>query len=1721
MLFSSSGRLRKQWTHDYRKSPSIFLSLQRRILYITPEDSLSALLTIYPDYDDDPFLITILTARIQGNACLLSINSCLLLLRQWTCAEENTFLSDWRKNVNRGKECKRKSRSKFLADASRQTTPRNSLHDMRERCQFSHLLLSSLEETVVVAVVSQWEVCGKRVVQDTEFNRKSKEIFLSSPIKGSVTLSPSLWLQCATLLMTLLSRSSMEAAAPLESFVVSTMIRPLIPVVPFSPPCCSFSLFSSFLTRNHVRSLYEIKGGKINGEQAFRSRCRQRYQRRSKWFSSMNQACEEKVREPWNRTSFVLTFDHLRMWSLLYFRSHYAIPYYVWPDLKQYFLVSLACYTSVLSCLREHVAVPRQELKRKEVKDSRRLTSPSISDPLRFTPKREEDEEDVMVALECSEVLICDIIPPGIHASSAAAHCISGEVAKFRVEIALLLIQIIDDYLSIPNRSLERKGILTIQNKTDGPRFLSPLISSSSIPSFTTGIPNSLSPLLSLGCFTRVLNIIHTIVFQLVTFFSDTQEVTHCHHRDVRNPHHCNAYASPLCFMESLYYRYPHQELFVRFLQLWCQQCHNRTAHLDHFFFPLEDIVRRSSHSFSNKNHLSECTSSSAPALWIRLFPRLGDVVEAFSHFVLFQKSPTEKHPKEYGSTRMEEKRGEKDRLTDERIKRERNSASSPPLSSRFSNPLTFAELVETGKLNVLKWGTWLLKSCAKRGLDDTKEAKQQRDHIEICASGGNDARIEYGSREMHVFLFSFWRCWEEWIPHMSTVTKTTLYHMVKPMLDEEHRDEGKERMKVTEKFSKLVRLRQTAMRQDGDLPSARRSQTGKSFLPVPGHIIGAWLVKAWRRTWQRAHYLVLHHQELMAVISVLGDYSERRRILQESDGDPMHGLPSSFLHQKYFEIPLGWVEDVLFHLCVEQLQEALKHPETGKLSNGLLRLPGGPLRIMWSKREGRNEGTLLSSGHRVEDAAAKAVSSLDPFLFSDLAPFLWSLLFRMEVRRGVALLHETHLPGGTMDSLSAFFRSPVLRRAYQECLEIWLFTLSSSMTLEGLQYERRQKERREEYEKIALISMGPFCSLHTEVKEERDGGQPEMSESVADLGPKPGSEEEVMGVRSSCGSSLISETSAIEKSRAAMEAIESPPMPVILSLGGQPVLSAASHMTNALVQSLFIWGTLAHVFFPFWGSASTSLPSYPVIQPCPFGLGISLLGPSHQHWTFEFSTLVLLARLRRVSCFAATLPSFAEREITFNGHRRAPRLPLISTIPSFRRRRETMLLGTLDLLARQVDREGVRSLKAFQYIYRYVCDEVEEWLQTEKFGENGLVRRNNKGRRSNGCGSPFSIFSAFTPSWVPCGTFSRRRHTRGNEKERSTAPEDGDVGKIVSPPDVFRQLSSVFPSLFDMEILHIVQQWWGEYCLVQRELNFPPKTAAFTRSSSVSFVSAVDSIPIMPPKAGFQLLYILLCSRPTETWAAIPHSFLCREWEALMRSTMYSSDVLTGGMPSQGKEHSSATVTCKGLDPMLGKCFDPHLCCPVVVEELTRMHRFLVWSELLSTLFTWIVSVLRYYRSEYRRRRWSLQQNATPSVSGMPSFSYFYFSPLALLEYFYMKKVNMETPRGGGEEAPRIENQPLSCEVLSSLRNDEKDLLHLFELQEGGIGFPPVTIPTAPVLDAYAFFQHGIQPRAIHVSLAIDKRGDEYRKINLGDLWPSIQKRERAICSIIKKFHQ
>lgn len=1743
-------RLNRKCVQRHHKLSNIFFSLQERLLHITPDEALNTLLDIYPDYSENPSLITFLNSRIRDHGCLLNMTTCLSLLRQWVCGAETAFLSRWR-NTNLKGEISNASEATIITHSPYLATPHRSLDDLRELGRSSRLLLSSMEETIIITVLSHWEMCGKRIIDELRSPNKQKEVLpLSLQEREAFEYRAFRWLECGTLLMALLCQSSIEAAAEIESFVVGTIICPLVsngiassllecPVRSFS---CSIPLLSgpsSLSCHPHVISENLTDWGNIQEkDRCFSSECECSLES-VRWKTlSMNQNSKRIEENSWSRSSFVRAVDHLRMWSLLYFRCHYFIPFYLWPYLKDKFVLALKRYTSVLTSLREHLTVSlslRRMTEEGEEADKAMGMFPMCSS---FSPtlERTEGEENIIVALACSEVLLCDLIPSSIHASSPPEQCITKVITKFRVTVGMELVHMIEFYLwDAPQEGSGKKNILSGQYKKESYCGALRAPPTSSYPSSTARLSPTFSSLHSLNCFSSVVNILHVIVFQLVTSFSDSHNRHHCDH---------HGFSTTNSFYHQQFHA--HQQLLMRFLQLWCTQHPEQSTHCNALSC-FSDEVLMSPLSRPSRNTSSSCKNVSLmiQIQWLRLFPRLADIMEVVSYLenLMLSDKTMNSTTNHFFETSASE--GKEDLQDKKCIERNSHSscASSSTLNSPGFNPLRFAELVEIGKLKVLGWGTFLLRCSTMRGEDDEDSRKEKE--MGFCATGGTKVGetqergvLADGSREMHVFLFSFWRCWEEWIANMSAITMGKLHVLIKPFMDECRCYGMKDKRNAMERFTELVRLRQSKIRTCDFSPVESRKTPSKSPILIPGVIVGGWLATIWRRTWQRSHHLVLHHQEVMAVISVLGNHAERERAPQEINSTTLNGEMFPLGHQNFFRIPPYLMEDVFLNLCLGQLQETLKHPESETLSKCGSWLPTGLRRVMCGEHGKGNKQGWGSSGYRVQDAAAKAISSLDPFLFADLAPFLWSLLFRMEVRRGASISGNS-LSSGEPDSLNSCLRSPVLRQAYYEILEVWLFTLPSSMALEGLQYSRRQEHRVVEYGRASRVGFRIARTARTE-ENARACEHPEGLQGLTD----DVSTSNLDGpVEASPLSSFPSGFLEDSQERGCSTGVEGqPPLAVILALGDQPVAPAALPSTSGLMKSLYIWGTLAHVFSHSLTTSSTFLHSNPVIQPCVSVLPLDRHSWPDRCWIFELTTLVLSARLWVSSLCSAVLPPSVGEEACMKGCRRRR-----DALRCTGRRRQKTDVEAFGFVVNRVDREEARVAKVFQVLYRHVCGKVEEWIEMVKQEKDEVINRRRMNNKHRTYGQNFSIFSisnTFLPS--TSRPFSGKDMTTEEEVKvedegEFTPSHAPSIDTMMSPRHLFYQVASTSFSLFDLKMLDIVQEWWVEYCFLQRELSQVPKDSLFRFSSSTGcsspfsillpffssttfFSSGAVCTPPMAPNVAFHLLHLLTCVRPAEAWASIPHAFLCHEWEMLAKSILHSSDSFTGSM-SRKKDsvERSDEVRNKPVPALHRKQFEAQLCCSVVVEELALVHRFLVWSEFLHTLCMWMASVLHYYRGENGgRKRRGTPSNSTTEMGLRKNFSYSFCSPLLLLEYWHSTRGMRDAERVEGGKSSTTERATRSPHVLHGDKAIRKNLPHFSKGRDDDeVFFPSDLTPPPSVLEAYGLFQHGIQPRNVGVSLVSSRTWKDLPVNAAIPLWPLIMKRESALASIIRKFYQ
>lgn len=1685
IFFSYSKRVSTSNAQNQPKFLTLYLSLQAKVARISPPEALDALLAMHPDYHSDPSLTTLLTTRITGNACLLGMNSCYSQLLQWTCPEETSFLAGWRTNSKTRRKCNQGERTALSRASCYAYTPRCSLEDSKEICRSSYLSLSSLEDTIVVAVLSQWEISGKNAVKECKIQEKQAKTSLPFHLKENSRFSAFSWLQCGTLLMALLCQSSMEASAQLETFVATTIIRPLLPVVSSSSlECCSpflssSSFQSSFLSSEPLSSSTKTSADSMNCEHTKRNinssfrNCVSFLKMKEDSLAVMNVVSEKKIRLRWSRSIFVSAVDNLRMWSFLYFRSLNTIPFYLWSYLEEHFFAALRLYTDILFSLREQLAASANEGKKPPVDTS------FLSD----FQQTEKEKETVLVVLACSEQLLCDTIPPAIHFSSSANNRACVAVETFRWDVTFELSQLIElfRFTSFHDVGEERVSAERAARKID--------TALPSCSSFT-----SASALLAFESFARMVNIVHINIFQSSAYLYDihfccTAHPRH-HGRDVSN-HASRHSPRTLNHVDTSL-----QQMLARVLRFWCYAPLSSSGHHSSpSFSPSEGIIYHYYRNSPRLPHSEDRDAMPFPGLqtqWLRLLPRLADILEVLSRISFFPNDSA--LPNSLGShSTLSEERDEKSEaggLVGER--------SVPASSSRwnldFSSPRIIKELVEIGKLQLLKWGTVILWCTVGEagGFAWKKECHKMGWH--------GASEVEYGSREMHVFLFSFWRCWEEWIPRMSSMTQIALYRFLKPILNVPC--ERNEKKNAKAEFAKLVRLRQSSAPHKDFEPSERTHTPEKLQLAVPGIVVGNCLIQAWRQTWQRANCFCLHHQEVMAVISVLGDHAERRR--RESEwGDSIPCTRVGTLQRHFFRIPSCWLDGVLLQLCVKQLQEVLKHPDTGKPSKLLHCLASEPIAVISGRRgstEGRQWGTIFSPRNRIEDEVAKSVTSLDPFLFADLAPFLWSLLFSLKVRRTAQGSGE-HPSSGALDLLSSSFRSPVLRRAYHEIMDVWVFTLPASLAWEGLQYKHGQQQRMVEYGKMA--ASGVVSTWNSEREEEEVLYRAEC-QSLVNLSSLDDDEKWVVPPIS-----FLPFSTDLEKEEYTTNERVEPPATVILSFGEQPVLSAATSRTSTLTRSLFVWGTMAHLF-QSCASSSVSLHSYPVIHPLHPSLpdGHDCGG---YRWTFGLGALVLFARLRNVTSFGAVLPSFTQKTKNFTSLRKAHNSRINSVLPSSRKQAKSDD-NTQDLLSELLDKEGVRQLKMFHYLYHQLCEEIENWIHTMKFKENA-TENNWRAASADFCPDS-SVFSNARPgSLAGYGTLSNRPVIGKYEGEEKPSLDFHSVNaaRIASPHFLFHKLAGLSFPLFDMNILCIILQWWEEFGMLDEEVHRIP--AAFFSSPSSSVSSGV-STSVFPPDIGFHVLHLLIGTRPAETWAAIPYLFLSRMWEVLATKMDSSCEAIINSTVNRETISTIETIT-KHVKPM--KWVDVQLSRPVVMEELIRVHRFLVLSELFSTLSTWVTFVLQYYCNANQRKGRKRSMNDVDFSPLTHTFLDLCFSPLLLLEFFFRKNRNSEVGRGNGELLSA--NCSESDVDLLNQFGAAVDLLCFFDDHDNGVLLPPAVIPPSPVIEAYAFFQHGIQPSGIRVSLFSSGRCGELCNRERSQSWRSIEKRECIISSIMRKF--
>lgn len=1685
MLFSYSEKLCTSNPQKQPKMPKLYHSLQSKIRCITPPEALDALLAMYPDYHSDPSLTTLLTTHIIGNACLLGMNSCHSLLLQWTCPEETSFLSEWRTNSKTRKACKQEERTEVSRASSYTYTPRCSIEDSKENCRSSYLSLSSLEETIVVAVLSQWEISGKNVVKKWEMEEKKAKASLPSHLEEKFYFSASLWLQRGTLLMALLCQSSMETSTQLETFVASTIIRPLLPVVSssslerFSPFPSSFSScfsslpsmsFSSFTTT--WADSVKCEHTKKNSGSSFSSGVpHPKFEEDTS--ALMNVVSEKKICLLWSRFIFVMTFDNLRMWSFLYFRSLNAIPFYLWSYVEEHFLAALRLYTDVLSSLREQLVASANNVKKPPLGTSR------LSD----FQQTEKEKENVLVILACSEQLLCDIIPPAIHFSSSTNNRACMAVDKFRWNVTVELFRLIElfPFSFFHDVAEERVRAKMRADKME----MSPSLFA---PSSTS------SALLSFEIFARMVNIVHIHIFQWSTSLYDTQcrFAAHSRHHGHAASNHSSQHSSRIVNHLDT----SQQKLLARVLLLWCYAPLSSSGHhCSPSFTSLESNVYHHYFSCPHRSHSENSDAIPFQGLqtqWFRLLPRLADILEVLSRISFLVNENVPSNSVESHATLSEERdeKSEKGGLMGGR----NATASSCLWNFDFSSPPVINELVTIGKLQLLKWSTLIL-GCTV-GEDGRMAWKEE------CLKMGwhGPGEVEYGSRELHVFLFSFWRCWEEWIPNMSSVTQIALYRFLKPILKVSCERSVKKDAKT--EFAKLVRLRQSnAPLTDVKSPELKYT-TEKGQFAVPGIVVGNWLIQAWRQTWQRANCFCLHHQEVMAIISVLGDHAERRRG-QSEWGENIPRTRVGTLQKHFFQIPSCWLDGVLLQLCVKQLQEVLKRPGTGNPSKLLHCLAGEPITVPSGGRgsaEGRQCGTTFGPRNRVEDAVAKSVSSLDPFLFADLAPFLWSLLFTMEVRRG-AEGSGGDPSSGALDLLSLSFRSPVLRRAYLKMMEVWLFTLPASLTWEGLQYKHQQQQRMVEYGKMAAL--GVVSTWNSEREEEEVLYRAECQNLVHHPSLDDGEkwmEEQISFLP--CSADMNKEVNSTN------ERVE-PPATVILSFGEQPVLSAATSMTSTLTRSLFVWGTMAHLF-QSCASRSVSLHSYPIIHPLhsPHPDGHACGG---YRWALELAALVLFTRLRNVSSFGAVLPTFTQKTMHFTSLKNAHHSRMKSILTPSRKQVKNDD-NTQDLLLNLLDKESVRQLKTFQYLYRQLCDEVENWIHTMKFEEESTTN-SWRAESADFCPEFFVFSNSRAGSLAGYESLSNRSVSdkKKREEESSLNLRSLNAARIVSPHFLFHKLAGLSFPLFDMNILLTILQWWEEFGMLDEEVHRNPAGVFPSPSSSTS---SAGSTSIFFPDIGFHVLHVLVGTRPAETWAAIPSLFLCRMWEVLATEMDSSCDTIIGSTVNR-ETRSTLETTTKHDNPV--KWVDVQLSRPVVLEEIIRVHRFLVLSELLSTLSTWVTFVLQYYCSEKQKKERKGSINDTDISPLTQTFLNLCLSPLLLLEFFFQKNSNSEVGQRKGEHLFGIRSNA-DVDLLSQF-GAVVDLLSFFDDHDSGILLPPAIIPPSPVIEAYAFFQHGIQPSSIRVSLFSSGRCGDICNRELSQSWPTIEKRECIIFSIMRKF--
>eukprot|EP00796_Vickermania_ingenoplastis_P012910 gene12910-8767_t len=339
--------------------------------------------------------------------------------------------------------------------------------------------------------------------------------------------------------------------------------------------------------------------------------------------------------------------------------------------------------------------------------------------------------------------------------------------------------------------------------------------------------------------------------------------------------------------------------------------------------------------------------------------------------------------------------------------------------------------------------------------------------------AGSTSAPAE-ASREMHVFLVALCRSWLAWVPLLSAAAMRAMWRGVRPLL----------------------------------------ARGASRPLQNPGAAVLEKLATMWRRTWARRNFRVLHHLEIMGVLHSLYDYTLLHGRQMTRRADPRRSL--------FLFTPCA-VERELLGLCMEQLLESVRRPDTTTRSVLAQRLPP----------------TL--SPRRAQDAAARAVSRLDSGLFVDLGFFI--VFFSALLEEAGA--EQQHKSMALVSSLTHLF-------------EVWRFTTPSSVKEVVESRRKAVASRYSEFFRIPDTTEGDDFLLFRRL-----------------------------------------------------------PMPLVLSFGGQPVLSGASRRTELLISSLFIWETAQRFDLSQRGAPAT----LPRVLPLP------LAGNNSEKWMFALCLLLVQCR--------------------------------------------------------------------------------------------------------------------------------------------------------------------------------------------------------------------------------------------------------------------------------------------------------------------------------------------------------------------------------------------------------------------------------------------------------------------------------------------------------------